>query len=130
MQRRINIAAAIGFAAGVALVLLQLSVSHTYVVARWTQPAAVNYQSFDPYTLFVLEHERGLLWITRDHEARIVRGKDESGYGHYVQLDLSFLGRATPIDKSTVTWSAEGVTLSVASGHRYFFPKAAFVGGR
>jgi hypothetical protein len=130
MAKRVVITAVLGFAAGLLLALFHIVATSSVELAHWTQPAEINYQSFDPYTLFVLRHEHGLFWTNTSHEARIVRGTDASGYGHYVTLDLSFLQDSSPIDKSTVTWTDEGVTLAVASGHRFFFPKHAFIGGR
>jgi hypothetical protein len=132
MAKRVVIATVLGFAAGLLLALFHVVATSSVELAHWRQPAEINYASFDPYTLFVLRHEHGLFWTKTSHEARIVRGTDASGYGHYVDLDLdlSFLEDSAPIDKSTVTWSDEGVTLAVASGHRFFFPKRAFIGGR
>jgi hypothetical protein len=130
ISKRIAAVAVMSFGAGLFIAVLHASKSSSVVLARWTQPAEINYHSFDPYTLFVLRNERGLFWSTTTHEARIVRGTDASGYGHYVDLDLSFLEDSSSIAKSTVTWSDDGVTLAVVSGHRFFFPKRAFIGGR
>ena len=108
--------------------------SSSRVVAQWGQPSSVNYASFDPYFLSVVDV--GTDYSTfpwgRNHEIFIGRGTSAPDYGHYVRF--SFHRTSDDLDayirQSTVTWTSTGVTLTEASGDQIFVPKAAFVGGR
>ena len=104
------------------------------MIAQWAQPIAVQYDSFDPYSLSIVEkgtdYSSILNWRPAC-EVFVGRGTNID-YGHAVAF--SFYPGSTKVDTfiraSTVSWSADGVTLIVGSGHRLFIPKAKFIGGR
>jgi len=104
------------------------------VIKQWHQPKELDYKSFDPYTLSVVEG--AIDWNNLDLRGRhylfIGRGTDAPSYGHY--HDYTFHAGIDDIDayigRSTVEWTAEGLTFVEATGHRLFFPKSMFVGGR
>jgi hypothetical protein len=104
------------------------------VIKQWCQPKEIDYQSFDPYCLSVVEGSRewSNLEFPRRHYLFIGRGTAAPGYGHY--LDYTFHPGYEDVDahvaRSSVEWSPEGVTFIEATGHRLFIPKAMFIGGR
>jgi hypothetical protein len=125
-------------AAGVVLGALGMvwmnSSSSGHVVARWSQPESVQYGSFEPYTLYVVEvgTTRTLFARRPAHEIRVVRGSDSDGYGHRIDLGFDFWNADVDgyIRGSKVIWTEDGVTLEMPSAHRIFIPKRAFIGGR
>ena len=104
------------------------------VISQWHQPQEVDYKSFDPYSFSVIEG--AIDWkdlsFPRRHCLFIGRGTDAPSYGHY--FDYTFHPGSEDIDeyigRSSVEWSANGLTFIEASGHRLFVPKAMFIGGR
>jgi hypothetical protein len=118
--------AGVGFALGSMLTVYAAGASST-VVASWPQPPSVSYQSFDPYTLYVVRSDPRLPWREPLHEVRIIRGGDVDGYGYVFEASLHAAG---PIEQAQVHWSREGVALGLPSGLQVFFPEAAFTGGR
>ena len=104
------------------------------IVKQWHQPKDIDYKSFDPYTLSIIEGaiDWNNLSLPRRHYMYVGRGTEAPSYGHY--LDYSFHAGFGDIDahigRSTVEWSAEGVTFIESTGHRLFVPKAMFIGGR
>ncbi len=104
------------------------------IVQQWRQPKDIDYRSFDPYTLSVIEGavDWYKLPFARRHYLFVGRGSDAPDYGHY--LDYRFTRGYGDTDahiaKSTVEWKPDGITFVEASGHRLFIPKAMFVGGR
>jgi hypothetical protein len=105
------------------------------IIQQWHQPKEIEYKSFDPYTLSVVEGALDwsrLLSLPHRHYLFIGRGTDAPSYGHY--LDYTFHPSIDDLDahvrQSQVEWTPEGLTFVEASGHRLFVPKAMFVGGR
>lgn len=119
--------AVVGFTCGVVLMLLVGSTSSS-VIARWPQPTTVAYQSFDPYTLFVVERRPRNPLREVVHEIRIMRGDDAQGYGYMISAALGV--DAAAIKAAGVSWTTEGVELDVPDGPRLFFAKHLFIGGR
>jgi hypothetical protein len=103
------------------------------VIAKWNQPASLNYGSFDPYTLAVVEQGIDLYAIPwkRTHVLFVGHGPGNS-YGHRVRF--SFVARSRDMEDhikaATVEWTTNGVKFAVPSGHEVFIPKKAFIGGR
>lgn len=105
-------------------VLVAASRSSGKVLFQSTQAPSVHYGSWDPYELRVLEgparfglfysQPTAVIWVTK---------AGDPFYGHSIGTDL-------PSDVSDAVWTADGVDLRFASGHRLFIPKSAFVGGR
>jgi hypothetical protein len=93
------------------------------------------------YHLILLEGDtdwRGFPFFTKPHYFFYAGRESHSPtYGHeqgyelhsdmagYCEKDLSVY-----LHKSTVTWSAEGLSFEEPSGHRVFIPKTAYEGGR
>ncbi|MBL8796275.1 MAG: hypothetical protein JNM56_20415 [Planctomycetia bacterium] len=104
------------------------------VVRQWLAPEDVQYGSYDPYALSVVEGalDWNLPRLRRRHYLFIGRGTEAPSYGHY--LDYTFHPGGKDIDthigRSTVEWTPDGVTFVEATGHRLFVPKAMFIGGR
>jgi hypothetical protein len=113
-----------------------LSYPANQVIKQWTQPSDINYQSYDPYCLSVIEGPRR--WINpanleRTHYIFIGRGTDAPSYGLYLDFNFFGYGKAETdahIAASKVEWNTDGVTFIEASGRRLFIPAAAFTGGR
>ena len=100
-----------------------------------TQPATVNYRSFDPYQLAVLEGPVKWTDLAFPHRYEVFVGKAAdkgASYGH--RVDFSFHpdheAIGVHIRRSRVVWDTAGVTFHAASGHCLFIPKRMFVGGR
>jgi len=134
VQLKVFLAGAAGVLLGAFTTLYLVSSSSGRVIAAWKQPQSVDYASFDPYTLFVVETGvvRALLSRRATHELRINRGAEPNGYGHYVHVSLDFDGDAADeeIKAALVTWAADGVSFEMPTGHRLFVPKGSFIGGR
>lgn len=115
------------------VVVLFLTRPSGRIIAQWTQPATINYASYDPYTLSVVEHGIDLHTIPwkRTHLLFVGRGTAIE-YGHYVRISFPVRSAEmeTHIKASKVEWTAEGVQLEPPSGHRIFVPKKMFIGGR
>jgi len=113
------------------LTLILGASERTAIIGRWQQPPSIDYQSFDPYTLFLIEKQAGVLGSV-SHEFQIMRGGEPNAYGHVMALQLTSLEAEPPsaLKASQVEWTLEGVAVTVPSGHRFFFPKKAFIGGR
>jgi hypothetical protein len=128
----------------VAVLAVLLSLVLTYllhrpsnrIIAQWKEPESVNYKSFDPYFLSVVE--RDIDWSSfplsrkRRYLIYVGRGSGRPTYGH--MIDFSFHPGFDDFDahvkKSMVEWSDAGVTFKEASGHILFIPKDMFIGGR
>lgn len=104
------------------------------VVKQWCQPKEVDYQSYDPYCLSVVEGSREWLKpeFPRRHYLFVGRGTEAPGYGHYKEYSFHPGGAAIDdhVGRSTVVWNQDGVTFIEATGHRLFIPKEMFIGGR
>jgi len=103
-------------------------------IAHWPSPEG-------NYHLIVLKGDTdwgGFPIFTRPHYFFYAgRESHNPTYGHhlsyefhpemagYFENDLSIY-----LQKSTVTWSPEGLTFEEPSGHRLFIPKSAYEGGR
>ncbi len=106
------------------------------IMAQWPQPSAIKYDAFDPYYFSVVESD--LDWrylpLTWQRHYYLYVGHDSGApeYGHFIEFSFHPGGDdvAAHLRKSSVEWSAEGVTFNEASGHRLFIPKQMFIGGR
>lgn len=116
---------------GALLTLIFSASERTTVIGRWQQPASIDYQSFDPCTLFLIEKQTGV-FARVSHEIQIMRGGKPDEYGHSMEVELTSLQAlpASALKASQVEWTFEGVAIAVPSGHRFFFPSRAFTGGR
>lgn len=101
------------------------------VIAKWSQPSTIDYESFDPYMLVVLD-AGSVARSQRLYQVRVLHGTDPDGYGHSMHFGVLAADNMDDafIRDSEVEWSATGVALTVPSGHRVFIPKASFIGGR
>ena len=117
-----------------AIFAFYLSWPSNRVIAQWHKPDTIQYNSFDPYTLSVIEGSRKLntLGWPRRHYIFIGRTDDAPSYGYY--HDYSFHAGYEHVDdyiaKAKVDWTAEGVTLTESDGQSLFLPKKLFIGGR
>ena len=106
------------------------------VVAEWKQPAEIKYDGRGPYYMSVVETDlnwRGFpLYVDRHHIIYVGRESGTPTYGH--MLEYSFYPFPDDLKdflkKATVEWTAEGVNLTLPSGHKLFVPKRMFIGGR
>jgi hypothetical protein len=96
---------------------------------QWDQPANVNYQSYDPYSVVIYEVSPLLAAYPR-YEVFVVNSPSLS-YGHVVEY--GFHNAAHELDyfsRCIVDWSPDGITVTEPTGHKLFIPKKAFIGGR
>jgi hypothetical protein len=106
------------------------------LIAEWQQSASVDYKSFGPYYLSVMEGNVDWSFFLPGWERHYViyvgRESGDPGYGHYV--DFSFHpgdeGLESHVKQSKVEWTEAGVTFNPPSGHALFIPKRMFIGGR
>jgi hypothetical protein len=112
-----------------------LNTSPDTVLLELRQPPTPDYQSFGPYSVYVLEGPREWATLEWPRRHRLFVGRSGLGtpdYGRW--LDYSFHTGGTDVNehiqKSTAEWTPEGVTFVEATGHRLFIPKEMFVGGR
>ena len=104
------------------------------VIKQWHQPKDIQYQSFDPYTLSVIEGS--INWndirLPRHYQLFIGKGDEAPDYGHYIEYSFHPMSENIEkhIGRSNVEWTADGATFVENSGHRLFIPKKMFIGGR
>lgn len=103
-------------------------------LARWDQPNGVNYQSRDPYTLYVKESSSWWNVFNRNRYSSVgvvSHVHTELHYGHWTEYEFHNYGNEPDhFERCVVTWDADGVTVTEPTGHRLFIPKNAFIGGR
>lgn len=108
------------------------------VIKTWKQSDDVKYDAFGPYYLSVVEADIDISRLPFSMERRyyIYVGRDSGKliHGHVIEYSFhpevsNLYNVAAHINKSTVIWSAEGVTFEEASGHKVFIPKN-MIGGR
>lgn len=100
------------------------------IIFQNCQSSGVHYDSFDPYCLSVIEQSR----IAGNHFYLFIgKGKEAPAYGHSMPFEF-YKDHSEKIKdhiyRSLVQWNEEGVQFESASGHRLFFPKRMFIGGR
>jgi hypothetical protein len=107
------------------------------VVWQTCQPGDINYESFDPYCLSVIEGsldwQSSLFSPPRRYRLFVGRGTEAPGYGYEVEYSFPLAPRDDPdgyIRESKVQWTKEGVTFEEPSGQRLFIPKRLFIAGR
>ena len=106
------------------------------IIGQWKQSELINYKSFDPYFLSVLE--RDVSWTSfpmnweRHYEIYVGKEIGVPGYGHFIEFSFhsGYDGLETHLKKSSVEWTEAGVIFKEASGHVLFIPKEMFIGGR
>ena len=106
------------------------------IIGQWKQPDSINYKSFDPYFLSVVERDVNWTYFPlnweRHYEIYVGTANGTSAYGHFIEF--SFHPGDDDIDshvkKSTVEWTEAGAIFKEASGHVLFIPKGMFIGGR
>lgn len=113
----------------IALVLVAGPKNH--VVRAWDQPASVTYPDGREHHLAVLRRGTSLgAVIPLDFlqpQYVLYTGSDPGySYGHFV--DVTVTGGS--FDGATTEWMADGVRLTLTSGHEVFVPADAFTGGR
>jgi len=106
----------------------------------WVQPKDIHYGSDNiTYRLSVVETTRVLgvfLANNRHHKIFIskqsVKPELDMMYGHY--KEYGFIGDAEDVKKNLsrcrVEWGNDGVWFIEPNGHKLFFPKSSFIGGR
>ena len=105
------------------------------VCARWDQPNTVNYQSRDPYVLYLKENSSWWNVFNRHRHCRVgVVSHVQSEpllYGHWTEYEFHNYGNEPDyFTRCTVSWEPEGVTITEPTRHKLFIPKKAFIGGR
>ena len=118
------------------LVVFLLHRPSNRVIAQWQQSGTINYQSFDPYFLSVVERDKDYssfpFHVERNYFIYVGRGSGQPSYGHVIKFSFHPSDQSIEehIKKSVVEWSKEGVTFKELSGHVLFIPKKMFIGGR
>jgi len=96
----------------------------------------INYKSFDPYFLSVIERDINWTYFPlnseRHYEIYVGRENVAPAYGHFIEFSFhpGYDGIDSHLKNSTVEWTDAGVTFKEASGHVLFIPKDMFIGGR
>ena len=129
----------LGLAAAVAIILVCVILdlrAADRVIWQDCQPPSINYGSFDPYLVSVLEGRKlqGSQPIpsTKRYYIFIGRGTDAPSYGNYLDFAWDF-GSDDPdvhIKASKVEWTPEGLTFIAKTGQTLSVPKKSFIGGR
>ncbi len=114
----------------VAYTVLVLGVAESHrgkELFRSEQPATVQYHSFDPYLLTVVEGpiRWTMLGWPRSIIIGLTRSRDDH-YGHFIDMNLP----AGTAGELAADWSEAGVILRFPSGHTLDIPKTAFIGCR
>jgi hypothetical protein len=90
------------------------------------QPAGINYESYDPYCLYIIRQHH----LLRTSDIIMIQRAGDSvpSYGH--RLEYPFTFGLDEIKNLELTWTPDGVTLEHPMGHKLFIPERAFTGGR
>jgi len=115
-------------------VLLQWPASNR-IRARWEQPNTVDYQSNQPYILYVEDNSS---WWNEANRCRHCRvgvvshvHTEDMLYGHWTEYEFhNYHNEPDYFTRCTITWEVEGVTITEPTDHKLFIPKKAFIGGR
>lgn len=103
-------------------------------LAHWDQPNGVNYQSNDPYALYVEENSPWWNVFKRNRYCRVgvvSHVHTKLLYGHWTEYEFhNYWNEPDYFTKCVVAWEADGVTVTEPTGHRLFIPKNSFIGGR
>ena len=108
------------------------------VLKYWVQPNTVKYGELK-YRLLVVETTRAIgLFTTRERHYEVFISKQsvkpelDMMYGHH--KEYGFGGDNEEVKKllnqCQVRWEKEGVWFIEPDGHKLFFPKSTFMGGR
>src|SRR5262249_50975121 len=91
------------------------------------QPDNINYGSFGPYCVSVLEGN-----LFEPYYLFFGRGNTAPSYGYYFTFPFWFDTKdpVAEIRESKAEWKPEGVTFIAKWGNKLFVPKRAFIGGR
>lgn len=120
----------------VVILLYALHRPSNLILAQWQQPSSIQYDAYDPYYFSIVEADFDWKYfpfnLTRHHYIYVGREYGTPSYGHYLEFSFhpSLDSLKNHLKKSTVAWTADGVTFNEASGHRLFIPKPMFTGGR
>lgn len=112
-------------------------------IKQWEQPESVIYGGTQ-YQLSIVEMglknpiSKFFVGSYRHHTILIPRKQpdnDTNFFGHYGHYKEYGFRQNTKelfeyLDLCTVTWDKEGIWFIEPSGHRFFFPKSSFLGGR
>ncbi len=108
------------------------------VVQTWKQPDDIEYDSFGPYYLSVVEDDMDISRLPFSAERRyyiyIGRDSGKPTHGHVIEYSFhpdsnDLYNIAAHISKSKIIWATDGVTFEEASGHKIFISKSS-IGGR
>jgi len=105
------------------------------VLKYWDQPENIKYD-LNKYRLFVIKSSSlnpvKLLFNSHDYIIGITRKTEEPEYGHYKKYSVGYGSESDRqlIEQLSIIWNEDGVILIEKSGHRLFFPKKSFIGGR
>lgn len=106
-------------------------------------PQETNYQSFDPYCLYIIERRR--LLDSRVFLRVINQNQGPSGYGFEMNYFSDYFNdfvNGEELKRAKVIWEEDGISLSIPvstyvkeapvflNQYRLFIPKESFIGGR
>ena len=113
------------------------------VLKYWIEPKELNYYDKQErdyrYRVSVIETTRATgFFTTRKRHYQIFISKQsvkpelDMMYGHYKEYGLEGTRKEVQqkLDKCDVRWEEKGVWFIDNTGHKLFFPKASFMGGR
>jgi len=105
------------------------------VVKSWKQAEIVNYNSFGPYFINIVEDNiyLGNLPFTVSRNYFIYVGTESSvvTHGHIKRYSFEYNQNISRyLDECRVHWTMEGVTFKEPGGHTLFIPRDSFTGGR
>ena len=105
------------------------------VVKSWKQAETVNYNSFDPYFINIVEDNIYLgnlpFKAPQNYFIYVGTGSEEVTYGHIKRYSFEYNQNISRyLDECRVHWTMEGVTFKEPGGHTLFIPRDSFTDGR
>jgi hypothetical protein len=91
------------------------------------QTEGINYNSYDPYSLFIIEKKVNF-YSKPEYELWITKSGNED-YGYMIEYPAGFDLKEGKVQNSKVTWTQEGIEFE-NNGLKIFIPKEKFIGGR
>jgi len=89
------------------------------------QPEDIDYQSWDPYCLWIKIDQK-----TLSSKTIVVIAKKEDPDGVFHVFDYPYSLNEKNVSEISVVWKKDGVEISSKNGFSMIIPKNSFIGGR
>ncbi len=114
------------FFGGLILLHLMGIVWHSETIFTAHQPKGINYGSYDPYQISIIQQQRTL----GSNYIILVSKSAETSYGHVINYPATYVVNEKDMKNAIVNWTNDGVEIETYLNTRIFIPKKNFTRGR